>query len=89
MTYHFKIYGHNDIIQYKVMLRQEMESYPIIILAWAHNKDDNKVISVNVVGRLSTNLHAVANGGHGFSLKLEHLNQVNTWRPCITFRNFL
>ena len=52
MTYHFKIYGHNDIIQYKVMLRQEMESYPIIILAWAHNKDDNKVISMNVVGRL-------------------------------------
>jgi hypothetical protein len=36
----------------------------------------------------STNLHAVANGGHGFSLKLEYLNSVNAWRPCITFRNF-
>ena len=42
MTYHFKRHGHTDIIQYKVMLRQEMESYPIIIWAWAHNKDDNK-----------------------------------------------
>jgi hypothetical protein len=42
MTYNFKIYGHTDIIQYKVILRQEMESYPIIIWAWAHNKDDNK-----------------------------------------------
>ena len=26
-----------------------------------------------------TNLHAVANGGHGFSLKLENLNPVNKW----------
>jgi hypothetical protein len=24
------------------MLRQEMESYPIFLLAWAQNKDDNK-----------------------------------------------
>ena len=24
------------------MLRQEIESYPIIVWAWAHNKDDNK-----------------------------------------------
>ena len=36
----------------------------------------------------SANLHAVANGGHGFSLKLLNWNPVNTWRPCITFRNF-
>ena len=36
----------------------------------------------------STNIHAVANGGHGFSRKLENLNPVNRWRPCITFRNF-
>jgi hypothetical protein len=36
----------------------------------------------------STNLHAVAYGGHGFSLKIEHLNPVNTWRPCIKFHDF-
>ena len=27
----------------------------------------------------SSNLHSVANGGHGFSLKLEKSNPVNTW----------
>ena len=37
----------------------------------------------------STNLHDVANGGHCFSLKLENLNPLNTWRPIITFHNFL
>ena len=26
----------------KVISRQEMGPYPIIIRAWAHNKDDNK-----------------------------------------------
>ena len=59
MTYHFKIYGHTDIIQYKVMLRQEMESYPIIILGWAHNKDDNKVIGQQIYKLLQMGVMAL------------------------------
>ena len=44
MTNHFKRHGQTDKKNkmYKVMLRHEMESYSIIIGAWAHNKDDNK-----------------------------------------------
>jgi hypothetical protein len=69
------------------MLRQEMEYNRIIIGAWAHNKDDNinKVKTVNVAVDWSTNLHAVANGGHGSSLdnhsgpfeKLKNIKPVN------------
>ena len=42
MIYQFKRHGETDKIQKKVMLRQEIESYPIIIWAWAHNNDDIK-----------------------------------------------
>ena len=44
MTYHVKRHGQRDNKNWSeyVMLRQEMESYPIIIKACAHNKDDNK-----------------------------------------------
>ena len=38
MTNHLKLIKKT---QYNVMLRQEMESYPIIIGAWEHNKGDN------------------------------------------------
>ena len=33
------------------MLRQEMKSYPLIILAWAHNKYDNKLRDDSEFGR--------------------------------------
>ena len=43
MTDHLKRHGQTDKNQSRhVMLRQEIESYPVIIGACAHNKDNNK-----------------------------------------------
>ena len=44
-----------------------MEFYPIIIRAWAHKMRTTKVKTPD--DDWSTNLHAVANGGHGPSLE--------------------
>ena len=53
------------------MLRQEIESYQIIIRACAHNKDNNKQNDDTWWWTWAvdwyTDLHAVANGGHGSS----------------------
>ena len=83
MTYHFKRHGHTDIIQSTVTLGQEMESYPIIIWEQAHNKQsEDSECGPQIYMLFQT-------GGHGFGLKLENLMPVNTWWPCITFRNCL
>ena len=83
------------------MLRQEMESCPIIIGACAQNKDDKKKVKTHVGKYGDRMVHKSTyswDGCYGssseyqrglFLRSLTALKPENTWQACITFHNFL